>query len=64
MAHTRTSFFLVVGEALSLRFQIRQIVKPLWPFMIAGTVTMYLVSKAQDAGVKCASLTGYWLTIF
>lgn len=33
---------------------IIQVAKPLWPFMVAGTLTMYLVAKAQDSGVKCA----------
>ncbi|KAG9008940.1 hypothetical protein FRB94_005506 [Tulasnella sp. JGI-2019a] len=25
------------------------VMKPLWPFAVASTVTFYLVSKAQDA---------------
>ncbi|KAG8893188.1 hypothetical protein FRB99_002152, partial [Tulasnella sp. 403] len=28
------------------------IVKPLWPFAVASVVTVYLVGKAQDAGVR------------
>jgi len=32
-----------------------QIVKPLWPFMLASGVTFYLISKAQDSGVRCES---------
>lgn len=30
-----------------------QIVKPLWPFMIASGVTFYLISQAQYSGVRC-----------
>lgn len=32
-----------------------QVVKPLWPFMIAGGVTLYLVSKAQESSIRCMS---------
>lgn len=28
----------------------------MWPFIAASSITFYLVSKAQDMGVKCASL--------
>lgn len=28
----------------------------MWPFIAASGVTLFLVSKAQDAGVKCACL--------
>ncbi|KAF8898757.1 ATP synthase j chain-domain-containing protein, partial [Infundibulicybe gibba] len=28
--------------------------KPLWPFMVAGSLTMYLVSRAQDSSVRSA----------
>lgn len=28
--------------------------KPLWPFLAASTLTVYLVSKAQDLGSRCA----------
>ena len=31
-----------------------QIVKPLWPFMIAGSLTVYLFAKAQESGIRCA----------
>ena len=27
----------------------------MWPFIVAGGVTLYLVSKAQDAAVRCES---------
>ena len=30
-----------------------QVAKPLWPFVAASGLTFYLVSKMQDAGVKC-----------
>lgn len=36
-------------------FALHQIMKPLWPFLAAGTLTFYLVSKAQDMGVRGAS---------
>ncbi|KAF8147587.1 ATPase, F0 complex, subunit J [Crassisporium funariophilum] len=39
---------------LGLRKFPTPIFKVLWPFMAAGTVTMYLVAKAQDSGVKAA----------
>ena len=32
-----------------------KIVKPLWPFLIAGSITTYLVAKAQDSGIRCTS---------
>ncbi|KAF9562741.1 hypothetical protein CPC08DRAFT_735045 [Agrocybe pediades] len=28
------------------------VAKTLWPFMAAGTLTMYLFAKAQDSGVR------------
>ncbi|PPQ64813.1 LOW QUALITY PROTEIN: hypothetical protein CVT26_002645 [Gymnopilus dilepis] len=28
------------------------IVKPLWPFMAAGTITAYLILKAQESGIR------------
>ncbi|KAF9460678.1 ATP synthase j chain-domain-containing protein [Collybia nuda] len=37
---------------LGLRKWPTPILKPLWPFMAAGTLTMYLVSKAQDNAVR------------
>ncbi|KAH6902718.1 ATPase, F0 complex, subunit J [Coprinopsis sp. MPI-PUGE-AT-0042] len=37
---------------LGLRKWPTPIVKPLWPFMVAGSVTMYLVYQAQQAGVR------------
>ncbi|KAF5330982.1 hypothetical protein D9619_005206 [Psilocybe cf. subviscida] len=30
------------------------IFKPLWPFMVAGGITTYLVAQAQSSGVKSA----------
>ncbi|KJA24236.1 hypothetical protein HYPSUDRAFT_65726 [Hypholoma sublateritium FD-334 SS-4] len=39
---------------LGLRKWSTPVAKPLWPFMVAGTLTMYLVAKAQDSGVKSA----------
>lgn len=32
---------------------ILQFLKPMWPFMAAGTITFYLVAKLQDAAVRC-----------
>ncbi|KDR73803.1 hypothetical protein GALMADRAFT_251619 [Galerina marginata CBS 339.88] len=37
---------------LGLRKWPTPILKPLWPFMVAGTVTMYLVAKAQSSGIR------------
>ncbi|TFK36436.1 ATPase, F0 complex, subunit J [Crucibulum laeve] len=37
---------------LGLRKWPTPFVKPLWPFMAAGTITMYLVAKAQDSGIR------------
>jgi hypothetical protein len=28
----------------------------MWPFLAAATVTFYLVSKAQEAGIRCMSV--------
>ncbi|KAI0717611.1 ATP synthase j chain-domain-containing protein [Fomitopsis betulina] len=28
------------------------VLRPMWPFLAASTITFYLVSKAQDLGVK------------
>ncbi|TFK62495.1 hypothetical protein BDN72DRAFT_827413 [Pluteus cervinus] len=39
---------------LGLRKWGTPIVKPLWPFLAASTVTLYLVAKAQDSGVRSA----------
>ncbi|KAH8099614.1 ATP synthase j chain-domain-containing protein [Cristinia sonorae] len=37
---------------LGLRKWPTPVAKPLWPFVAASTITFYLVSKMQDAGVK------------
>ncbi|KAK7694132.1 hypothetical protein QCA50_003708 [Cerrena zonata] len=41
-------------DSYSTRAQtfVLQVAKPLWPFFAASAITYYLVSKAQDAGVK------------
>ena len=42
-----------------------QVWKPMWPFYVAGAITMYGVSKLQDAALKSASalpLAGWLLT--
>ena len=33
-----------------------QVLRPLLPFFAAGGVTYYLVSKMQEAGIRCARL--------
>lgn len=47
-------FFTTQAE-LTDTHQKKQVAKPLWPFVAASTITFYLVSKMQDAGVKCES---------
>lgn len=37
---------------LGLRKWPVPVAKPLWPFVAASGITLYLVSKAQEAGVK------------
>ncbi|KIP01774.1 hypothetical protein PHLGIDRAFT_96682 [Phlebiopsis gigantea 11061_1 CR5-6] len=37
---------------LGLRKWPTPVLKPMWPFIAASTVTFYLVSKAQDLGVR------------
>jgi F-type H+-transporting ATPase subunit j len=32
---------------------IFQIFRPLWPFFVSGGIVFYLVSKLQDAAVRC-----------
>ncbi|KAF8902732.1 ATPase, F0 complex, subunit J [Gymnopilus junonius] len=39
---------------LGLRKWPTPILKPLWPFMVAGTVTGYLILKAQESGIRSA----------
>ncbi|KAG2019696.1 hypothetical protein CC2G_005111 [Coprinopsis cinerea AmutBmut pab1-1] len=39
---------------LGLRKWPTPIAKPLWPFMVAGSITMYLVYGAQQSGVRSA----------
>jgi len=44
-----------------------QVAKPLWPFMVAGSITIYYVAKIQDAAVRCASceiLLLFWPDLF
>ena len=36
-----------------LRGDYFQVMKPLWPFIAASGITFYLVSKVQDAAVRC-----------
>ena len=38
----------------SLIHRTVQVLKPMWPFIAASSITFYLVSKAQDMGVRCA----------
>ena len=35
---------------------IRQIIKPLWPFLIASAITIYGVARIQDAALASESL--------
>ncbi|KAG9226467.1 hypothetical protein CCMSSC00406_0005866 [Pleurotus cornucopiae] len=37
---------------LGLRKWPTPFLKPMWPFMAAGTITFYLVAKLQDAAVR------------
>ncbi|KAM6500060.1 ATPase, F0 complex, subunit J [Amanita muscaria] len=37
---------------LGLRKWSTPIVRPLWPFMISGSVVLYLVYGAQESGVR------------
>ncbi|KAF9447420.1 hypothetical protein P691DRAFT_793545 [Macrolepiota fuliginosa MF-IS2] len=39
---------------LGLRKWPTPVVKPLWPFMVAGGITLFLINKAQDSGVRSA----------
>ncbi|KIM40401.1 hypothetical protein M413DRAFT_446582 [Hebeloma cylindrosporum] len=39
---------------LGLRKWPTPIVKPLWPFMVAGSFTVYLFAKAQESGIRSA----------
>lgn len=32
---------------------LAQVFRPLWPFFAASGITYFLVSKAQDIGVRC-----------
>ncbi|KAH0579817.1 hypothetical protein J132_05712 [Termitomyces sp. J132] len=51
MAYTRK--FQFYGVSLNtLLLCLVQVVKPLWPFLIAGSITLYLVNKAQESGVR------------
>jgi hypothetical protein len=52
-AHDR---FAHLGDVmLILPHRFAQVFRPLWPFFAASGITYYLVSKAQDLGVRCAS---------
>jgi hypothetical protein len=33
---------------------LTQVFRPLWPFFAASGITYFLISKAQDIGVRCA----------
>ncbi|KAG5338104.1 hypothetical protein C0989_008237 [Termitomyces sp. Mn162] len=51
MAYTRK--FQFYGVSLNtLLLCLVQVVKPLWPFLIAGSITLYLVNKVQESGVR------------
>ncbi|PPQ73709.1 hypothetical protein CVT24_007264 [Panaeolus cyanescens] len=39
---------------LGLRKWPTPVVKTLWPFMIAGGITTFLIAKAQESGVQSA----------
>ncbi|KAJ2934992.1 hypothetical protein H1R20_g1537, partial [Candolleomyces eurysporus] len=39
---------------LGLRKWPTPIVKPLWPFLVSGSITAYLVYGAQQSGVRSA----------
>lgn len=40
-----------------------QVFRPMWAFFAASGLTFYLVSKAQDAGVKCTWFVMYWFLL-
>ena len=52
-AHNSLAQFGVV--MLILPHLFAQVFRPLWPFFAASGITYYLVSKAHDIGVRCAS---------
>ncbi|KXN91463.1 ATP synthase subunit J, mitochondrial [Leucoagaricus sp. SymC.cos] len=37
---------------LGLRKWSTPVARPLWPFMVAGTITLYLVAKAQNSSIR------------
>ncbi|CDO70328.1 hypothetical protein BN946_scf184843.g17 [Trametes cinnabarina] len=43
---------LLLGFRLLTYLRTNQVLKPMWPFIVASGLTFYLVSKAQDMGVK------------
>ena len=53
MAHSRSSNFVMIIPHYTVNLTISQVIKPLWPFMLASGVTFYLVLQAQNSGVRC-----------
>jgi hypothetical protein len=49
---------------------LAQVFRPLWPFFAASGITYFLVSKAQDLGVRCESFhssekaSSHWRSLF
>ena len=55
MYHAHDRFAHLGDVMLILPHRFAQVFRPLWPFFAASGITYYLVSKAQDLGVRCAS---------
>ncbi|KAJ7102327.1 hypothetical protein B0H15DRAFT_768782, partial [Mycena belliarum] len=37
-----------------------QVLKPLWPFLVAGSISLYGISKLQDIAVRCTPCLPEW----
>lgn len=32
---------------------VEQVLKPMWPFIVAGSITIYAIAKIQETAVRC-----------
>ena len=51
--YTRGHLFNLHPDSHLVPVLLAQVFRPLWPFFAAGGITYFLVSKAQDMGVRC-----------
>ena len=60
MANTCEYPSIIITEVFQCSVSaLLQIARPMWAFFVASGLTFFLVTKAQNAGVKCTLFVTY-----